>query len=120
MDFKLQSFGPFLHWLTLVVLCIIPMLAVYLVYRLGKLPGDIARAHHHPQSSAITVCGWMGIITLVLWPLAMVWACLVPDQPFRGRASGSTENDALIKRLHEARQRLARLERHVSQQHTEE
>lgn len=112
MDFTLQSFGPFLHWLTLVVLCIIPLLAIYVVYRIGKLPGDIARARHHPQAGAIRVCGWMGVITLVLWPLAMVWAFLKPG-------SGSHEDDRLITRLHEARQRLAVLEHQLSHQQTE-
>lgn len=120
MDFTLQSFGPFLHWLTLVVLCIIPMLAIYVVYRVGKLPGDIARSRHHPQASAINVCGWMGMITLVLWPLALVWAYLAPGQLFGGRARVSNEDDVVIKRLHEARQRLALLERQLSQPNSKE
>lgn len=114
MAFTLQSFGPFLHWLTLVVLCIIPLLAAYVVYRVGKLPGDIARARHHPQARAISVCGWMGVVTLVLWPLALIWACLAPGQLFGGGEGECNADAILIKRLHEARQRLAALERQVS------
>src|SRR5262245_46703179 len=107
MDFKLQAFGPFLHWLTLVVLCVVPVLAAYIVYRLGKLPGDIARSRNHPQADAINICGWMGLITLVLWPLALVWAYLAPDKPLGGNSSAETERKALIDKLHEAQQRLA-------------
>jgi hypothetical protein len=55
MDFKLQAFGPFLHWLTLVVLCVMPVVAAYVIYRLGSLPGAIARARNRPQADAINV-----------------------------------------------------------------
>ena len=115
MDFKLQAFGPFLHWLTLVVLCIIPVVAAYVIYRLGSLPGAIARARNHPQADAINICGWMGIITVVLWPLALVWAHLTTHKP---RTGGSAVNGdkALIAKLHDARQRLAALEAKLPQQ----
>lgn len=119
MDFTLQSFGPFLHWLTLVVLCLIPIFAVYVIYRVGKLPGDIARSRHHPQASAISICGWMGVVALVLWPLALIWACLATG-PLFGDAKVDNDDKALIKRLHEARQRLAALEHQVSHTHSGE
>jgi hypothetical protein len=106
VEFTLQAFGPFLHWLTLVVLCVIPVAAAYLIYRLGRLPGAIARARKHPQATAIKVCGWMGIVTLILWPLALVWAYTAPGKPLTGGPS----QQALTDRLREARQRLAALE----------
>ena len=83
MEFKLQAFAPFLHWLTLVILCIVPVLVAYVAYRLGGLPGAIARARHHPQADAINICGWLGIITLVLWPLARMEACLTASRAAR-------------------------------------
>lgn len=76
MRFTLQSFDPFLHWMTLVILCIMPLLIGYVLYKLGSLPGAIARECGHPQAAAIGICGWMGVVTLVLWPVAMVWAHL--------------------------------------------
>ncbi|OJU38233.1 MAG: hypothetical protein BGN99_32100 [Alphaproteobacteria bacterium 65-37] len=109
MDFKLQTFGPFLHWLTLIVLCIMPVLLAYVIYRLGRLPGEVARSRSHPQADAVSICGWMGILTLVLWPLALVWAHLAPGKPLGG-SSGTDEQDALVGRLRAARQRLAALE----------
>ena len=87
MGFALQGLGPFLHWVTLGVLCVMPVLAGYVIYRLGSLPGSIARSRGHPQADAINICGWMGIITIVLWPIAMVWAHLVPGR-LGGRSAG--------------------------------
>jgi cytochrome b561 len=116
MDFKLQAFGPFLHWLTLIVLCVMPVVLVYVIYRLGSLPGAIARARNHPQADAINICGWMGIITFVLWPLALIWAYVAPNKPLTGGTTPDANDAALIAKLHDARQRLAALEARLPQQ----
>lgn len=116
MDFKLQAFGPFLHWLTLVILCVVPVLLAYVIYRLGSLPGEIARSRNHPQAEAINICGWMGIITLVLWPLALIWAYLKSNKPLAGGSATGTEGGALIGKLHAAQQRLAALEARLPRQ----
>jgi len=116
MDFKLQAFGPFLHWLTLAILCIVPVVLAYIIYRLGGLPGAIARARNHPQAAAITVCGWMGIITLVLWPLALIWAYLKPGEALSGSATIPAESQASINKLNEVTQRLAALEARLAKQ----
>lgn len=110
MGFTLQGAGPFLHWLTLGVLCVMPILAAYVLYKLGGLPGSIARARGHPQADAINICGWMGIITLVLWPVAMVWAYLSPAKPATGKRLSETDIDAMVSKLQQASQRLAALE----------
>ena len=42
---------------------------------LGYLPGRIARDRNHPQADAVSVCGWVGVLTLgLLLPVAYVWA----------------------------------------------
>src|ERR1700744_3040524 len=102
MDFKLQAFGPFLHWLTLVILFVLPVLVAYVIYRLGGLPGAIARARNHPQADAIAICGWMGILTLVLWPIALIWAYLTPGKPLTGGGAKDTNDGALIAQLQDA------------------
>jgi hypothetical protein len=107
MGFTLQGFGPFLHWLTLGVLALAPVLAAIVIYKLGGLPGSIARARSHPQAEAIAVCGWMGIVTIVLWPLAMVWAHMVPGAPASGAAPGEA---SVLDRLQRASRRLAEIE----------
>jgi hypothetical protein len=114
VEFKLQAFGPFLHWLTLIVLCVMPIVAAYALYRLGRLPGAIARARNHPQADAINICGWMGLFTLVLWPLALVWAYLRTDRAVAGSPAAAGDA-ALIAEFQKARQRLATLEARLPQ-----
>jgi hypothetical protein len=116
MSFKLQAFGPFLHWLTLGILALAPVLVAVVIYKLGSLPGSIARARRHPQAEAINVCGWMGIITIVLWPLAMIWAHLAPGQPLAGAASAvAGDGGALLDRLQQASRRLSEIEARLPQ-----
>jgi len=57
MGFTLQGLGPFLHWMTLGALCVFPVLAAVVIYKLGSLPGSIARSRGHPQADAINICG---------------------------------------------------------------
>ncbi len=116
MGFTLQGAGPFLHWMTLGILVILPILLAYVVYRLGSLPGDIARSRGHPQADAINICGWMGIITIVLWPIALVWAHLVPGKPIAGGAPDARQDQsALMAKLQQASARLADIERKLPQ-----
>jgi hypothetical protein len=110
MHFSLQGAGPFLHWLTLVILFVLPILLAYVVYRLLSLPGEIARSRGHPQAEAINICGWMGIITLVSWPVAMVWAYLRSDRPMGSDAGPASGDPSIAVKLQEASKRLAALE----------
>ncbi len=110
MNFTLQGLGPFLHWMTLGILCVVPVLVAYVIYRLGSLPGAIARSRGHPQADAINVCGWMGILTLVLWPIAMVWAHISPGKPIAGTTAATEDDPSLIARLQQMSQRLANIE----------
>jgi hypothetical protein len=53
--------------------------AVVIVVTLGSLPGQIAHKRGHPQAAAITVAGWLGLVTGgIIWPLALIWAFLRP------------------------------------------
>lgn len=110
MGFSLQWLGPFLHWLTLAVLFVMPVLLAYVLYKLGSLPGAIARARGHPQADAVNACGWMGIITIVLWPVAMVWAHLSPARQGSVSALSDSNINLLVEKLQQASQRLAALE----------
>lgn len=116
-QFSLQGAGPFLHWLTLAILIATPILASVILYKIGGLPGALARKRNHPQAEAIGICGWMGLITIVLWPLAMVWAHVVPGRMAGDGAAdppaGAAEADA-VATLREATARLADVERRLS------
>ena len=73
----------FLNVFALIVLFVLLAVIVVLAYVLGSLPGKIAKQRNHPQSGAITVAGWVGLLLgMVLWPLALVWAytkpCMAP------------------------------------------
>ena len=62
----------------LIVLLVVGGVAVLLVVVLGGLPGKMARQRNHPQADAIAVCGWLGLVTGILWPVALVWAFTRP------------------------------------------
>jgi len=114
MEFTLQGAGPFLHWFTLGILFVIPVLMGLIVYKLGSLPGEIATARKHPQAEAIGICGWMGIITIVLWPIAMVWAHLKPTGPAAAVGVSEANVQSMFSTLRQASQRLAAVEASLS------
>ena len=59
----------------LIVIGILVSFIIWVVVKLGPLPGNIARKRGHPQADAILALGWIGVITLGLaWPFALVWA----------------------------------------------
>jgi len=65
--------------LTFVVLGVLLSAGLYAAFRLGALPGQIARQRGHPQADAINTAGWLGLLTLgLLWPLALIWAFTRP------------------------------------------
>ena len=111
MGFTLQGFGPFLHWMTLGVLALAPILIGVVLYKLGGLPGAVARSRQHPQAEAINVCGWMGLITIVLWPIAMIWAHLAPSRPITGAIPDVVGDRAsLLAKLQKASSKLSDIE----------
>lgn len=118
-QFTLQGMGPILHWLTLVILCVLPIVGAVVLYKLGSLPGAIARARNHPQADAISICGWMGIVTLVLWPVAMVWAHIKPAGA-PGTSAPADEQGRVLDGLNRAAQRLATIETRLQPQSANE
>ena len=74
-----QAGFDWLWWLCLAIVVGLFIGAVWVLYWLGKLPGEMAYRRGHPQASAITVCGWLGLLFPPLWPIAMVWAYLIPS-----------------------------------------
>jgi uncharacterized BrkB/YihY/UPF0761 family membrane protein len=60
----------------IVVLLVILLSAVAVIVVLGELPGRIALRRNHPQLEAVRIAGWIGLIFVVLWPLALIWAYL--------------------------------------------
>jgi hypothetical protein len=76
---------------TFVVFAVLITLVVVIIVSLGQLPGRIARRRGHPQAAAVSVAGWIGLATGgVLWPLALIWAFLVPGSGAALRGGGET------------------------------
>ena len=71
----------FLDLFALFVLLLLVASAVAIGVILGMMPGRIARARSHPQTDAINVCGWWGVITMgLLLPIAYIWAYTNPHR----------------------------------------
>jgi hypothetical protein len=66
---------------------------------LGSLPGRIASDRGHPHAAAIGVCGWLGLLVFVLWPVALAWAYVTPKG--HQRRTLREEMDALAGDLDE-------------------
>ena len=61
------------------VLLLLVAVVIWLVVFLGNLPGNIAREAGHPQTEAIVVLSWVGLLTMgVAWFVALVWAKTKP------------------------------------------
>ena len=45
---------------------------------LAMMPGKIAAQRNHSQAEAVNVAGWLGILTGIVWILAMIWAYMKP------------------------------------------
>jgi hypothetical protein len=96
MGYRLQSIGNFPDPLTFAVAIALTAALVWGLSVLGNLPGRIASKRGHPHAIAIGVCGWLGLLIIVLWPVALVWAYLTPrDQ--RQRTLGTLDADALAR-----------------------
>ena len=86
----------FLDIFALIVMAILLAVVIWLVVLLGSMPGNIARKRGHPQTEAIQVLGWIGIITLgISWFIAIVWAYTNPV----GNSSTDLALDARIEAL---------------------
>lgn len=86
--------------LTFVVLGVLLSAGLYVAFRLGALPGRIARRRGHPQADAIHVAGWLGLLTLgLLWPLALIWAFTRPRAPSEAEPELRREVQSLSERI---------------------
>jgi hypothetical protein len=63
---------------SLFILTVLVVAAVVIVWKVAAWPGAVAARRGHPQAEAIRWCGWLGLLTGIAWPIAMVWAHLRP------------------------------------------
>ncbi len=94
--------GPLGIFALIVLLTLVATILGAVVW-LAMLPGKIAVKRKHPQADAICIAGWLGIITGVVWILALIWA-------YTRFGTGQQGDDGLRQRVAELEQRLATLE----------
>lgn len=91
-----------MEFFALIVIFVTLAATIWIVVTLGSLPGKIARERNHYQAEAITILGWIGILTLgISWFIAIVWAYTKPL---------SAEAAELKQRVDELEKRLAATE----------
>ncbi len=84
----------------LIVILVLIAAAIWIVVKLGNLPGQLAKNRDHPQTEAIQILGWIGLLTLgVGWLVAIVWAYMKP-------LGNSEELVALRQRVEQLENRL--------------
>ena len=112
MSFQVQSNAELIYGVTSAIIFGISIMAVFGVYRLGSLPGRIARSRGHPRATAISICGWLGVLIFVIWPIAFLWAHKTPKKPPR-RSLTDEDLDDLAISLRETSEQIATLEARV-------
>ncbi len=87
---------------TFIVLAVLLAVAIFFFMKLGELPGKIASKRNHPQADAITICGWIGVLTLgLLWPIAIIWAYTRPTNQLNNVTTDSVDRRNDIDLLNE-------------------
>jgi len=85
---------------TFIVIILLVGIMLFVLVKLGELPGKIATARNHPQKEAITICGWLGILTLgLLWLLAFIWAYIIPAGTMANDNVSQDDLRDLVERL---------------------
>jgi Protein of unknown function (DUF3302) len=62
----------------LLIIAIVGVVVVGVLVVLAIIPGRIAQKRQHPQTDAIRVAGYLGILFAPLWLLAFIWAYARP------------------------------------------
>ena len=114
--FELQGVGPALNWIVVPLLFIIPVLLIGVLFVLGGLPGRIAVSRGHRRATAVMLCGWFGLLTIVFWPVALIWAYMDPaDAETQPELLSHDDIDQLAGCLRRTSDRVANIERLISE-----
>jgi hypothetical protein len=109
MDFQVQSNAELIYGLTFAIIFGLSILAVTALYKLGGLPGRLARSRGHPRAAVIGAFGWLGLLVFVLWPIAFLWARKTPKRR-PPRLLPEVDLDALATELRETSEQIAALD----------
>ena len=116
MGSRMYSVSDIVYPLTFAVVIALVIVVAWGLYFLGNLPGRIASDRAHPQAVAIGICGWLGMLIFVLWPIALIWAYMTPkdhqrrtfcEQELDTPLPNTEEMDALAESLSKASEQIA-------------
>lgn len=93
----------FMGIFALIVLASLVATIIGVVVWLAMLPGKIAFKRGHPQAEAIRMAGWLGILTGIVWILALIWA-------YTRVGAGPQVDDRIMQQLSDLEERLALIE----------
>jgi hypothetical protein len=83
-----------------IVIAVLFLTVTAIIVALGSLPGWIARKRNHPQAAAVNIASWLGIATGgILWPLALIWAFVVPSAPNQSPSDQTAESASMQTRM---------------------
>jgi hypothetical protein len=108
MGFQQQGSADFVYWLCFAIAIGLVVAVIWATFKLGGLPGRIAAERGHPQAAAISVCGWLGLLVFVLWPIALVWAYTSPKGA--PNLATSEDLDILLAHLRRTSERVSAIE----------
>jgi uncharacterized BrkB/YihY/UPF0761 family membrane protein len=96
-----------LDYVALGVIFFMLILLTVSIVSIGSVPGIIARRRGHPWPHAVNAAGWVGLVSVMFWPLAFVWAFLpLPARP-NENSSDASQPDGDTAKLED---RIAALE----------
>jgi hypothetical protein len=81
----------------LVIIGIVAAVGIAVLVVLAILPGRIAERRQHPQTDAIRVTGYLGILFAPLWLLAFIWAYTRPGTFEVASAARVNERIAMLE-----------------------
>jgi hypothetical protein len=64
----------FWDYITFVAIFAVVATGLVLVLLIAGLPGRIAIARKHPDAEAVKIMGWAGLLAVVPWMQAFIWA----------------------------------------------
>lgn len=70
MDFEIT----FWDWITFLSLALVGFIFLTIALFIASIPGRIAIARNHPDAEAVKLMGLLGVIAIVPWLKAFMWA----------------------------------------------
>tara|TARA_R110002124_G_scaffold160283_1_gene327502 strand:+ start:4616 stop:4957 length:342 start_codon:yes stop_codon:yes gene_type:complete len=85
-------------YLTFLALIIFAIAGVVVLVLVAGLPGKIAISRNHPDAEAVKMMGWAGLLAVVPWIQAFIWA-FKPTDIIDIRRFPAEEREAIAKEI---------------------